>query len=117
MNNKNRVYKIILMFVGIVGLRIIPHIANCIPLFAFIAILSIEYNCNKIKLISFICAAMLVSDLLLHAIYNYPVLGSYSLFVYTGLLLIMLMQFKSISKNISLLINVASSHFNFLVMD
>jgi len=87
-----KIYLVILGFCSIVLLRAIPHIANCVPIFALLAGLSVNYKLSKKTVTLLTLAAILTSDLLLSIIYGYPIMGNYSLFTYSGFALIIVLQ-------------------------
>lgn len=90
--NINKIYLVLLGFGSIVLLRVIPHIANCVPIFALLTWFTGKYNISKKTATLLTLAAILTSDLLLHVIYGYPIIGAYSLFTYSGFALVVALQ-------------------------
>lgn len=100
----NSNYLVILSFCSILLLRIIPHIANCVPIFAILTFFSLNYKISKKAIILITLIAILISDLLLSVIHGYPIFGIYSLFTYSGFALVIILCTKAFSRNV-LLIN------------
>ena len=87
--NSKYTQKILLtgFFMSIVALRVVPHIGNAMPLFALIAIFTLNYQLPKSLVAIVAIPALLLSDLLLAYFYHYPIFGTYSWFTYSGMLL------------------------------
>lgn len=100
--------KTIIILSAIVLLRVIPHVANNVPLFALFAILinSSKITIKKLFLFSFI--SIFISDCLLKIFYHYPIFGNYCLFTYSGFSLVIFLQAYLIKKKIGLMLNSVS---------
>jgi len=94
---------LIIGFCSILLLRIIPHIANCVPVFALLTIISSSGKLSKKTITILTLGTILVSDLLLSIMHGYPILGSYSLFTYSGFILVILLSL-TVTKNQALLL-------------
>jgi hypothetical protein len=70
----------------ICGARLIPHLANFSPMICVALFAGSLFD--KRVAYPVVLLGMLVSDLLLAYVWHYPVLGSWSLFTYTGLMAI-----------------------------
>ena len=83
-----KIHLVILGFCSMVLLRVIPHIANCVPIFALLAWVIETYKISKKVMILLTFAAILITDLLLSVMHGYPIIGAYSWFTYSGYALV-----------------------------
>lgn len=96
-----------LIIAAIVLMRVIPHWAGAVPVFALLAVIASSKKYSKIGLIVLSLMAFLISDVILSAINHYPIIGLYSLFMYSGLGLVIFCNHKIAGRyqHLALLIN------------
>lgn len=75
------------IFFGALG-RLIPHPPNMTPLLS-LSLFAGRTLSKKLAIIS-IAISLIFSDLVLHFLFGYPIFGSWSIFTYTGFILITL---------------------------
>ena len=85
---------IAILSIGIIG-RIIPHPANVTPLLALTLFAAKQFNLKTASLS--LCIILIISDTMLSGLYHYPLFGSWTLFSYSGFMLILL--FSSLNPN------------------
>ena len=79
--------------------KVIPHPAGITPLFAVTLLLGAQSN--KLLNVTILLVSLLIGDIATASIYQYPVFGDWTLFVYSGLLLNLLLgNFLRIERNI-----------------
>lgn len=69
--------------------RILPHPANMTAMTSLSLLVGREYS--KIRSICIVLASLLLSDLMLAHVMGYPILGTWSLFTYSGFVVIALL--------------------------
>jgi hypothetical protein len=72
------------LLVFCIGSRLIPHLPNASPLSAMALLVGAHYRFREGVAIIFI--GTFLSDIALAGLYGYPIIGTWSLFTYSGLL-------------------------------
>ena len=78
----------LVLLTAIILLRVVPHIANAVPIFALLTTISSKNKFSKVRICLFTFFGVLLSDLALSLIHGYPLYGYYSIFTYTGYFLV-----------------------------
>jgi hypothetical protein len=97
------IFSIVLYF-GIIFSRLIPHPPNFTPVIVFAIFLATERYSFINVLMSFI-----ISDEILSLIYHYPQFGDWTVFTYSGMLIIILAS--KYFKNSSLILGLSATLF------
>lgn len=87
---KNKNY-IVIILIGIIG-RLIPHIPNVTPLISVSLFAGI--NLPRWQAVLSLIFILLLSDLCLASLFNYPIFGYWTLFNYIGFIMIVIMVAK-----------------------
>jgi hypothetical protein len=72
--------------------RIMPHMANFSPQIVFILLLS--FYRSRLSAFLAIAVATVLSDFLMSFIYGYPIFGTWSVFTYSGIFIVALLNFR-----------------------
>lgn len=80
-----------IIIISILG-RLIPHIPNVTPITGMC--LFIGMNLSRQTAFSILLITLIISDIGLALLFNYPIFGYWTLFVYTGFITIMFISFK-----------------------
>lgn len=87
---------VITILIATIG-RLIPHLSNATPL-ASIALLS-GFMFNKRAGLLIVSFSLLLSDILLSILHGYPIFGSWTIFSYSGFILITLFAPNLLSQH------------------
>lgn len=107
--NKNYYFTTLVFLVSIILLRIIPHPANAVPIFALLYIWNNTGKLGKGTAIVATLIAILGSDIILTSIYQYPIFVKNNLFTYSGFICTMLLYSNKITMRLNMAINVLAA--------